>query len=87
VQAQKQGSVKNYILDAHTSSKTKIINRLRKLKSTVRVIDNGAYKEDAFFSQIYIESRLTEEQLDRWLYEVKGIEYAGLVEASRGRQE
>ncbi len=87
MQAKKQGSVKNYILDAHTSSKTKIINRLRKLKSTVKVIDNGAYKEDVFFSQIYIESRLTEEQLDRWLYEVKGIEYAGLVEAPRERQQ
>jgi len=65
-------------IDVRTKDKKKLITRLARLKSTVSISDGGEYSMDRTYSQIHIDTHMTEEQLDNWLYRVKhGADYQG----------
>lgn len=70
---------KAFIIDVQTCDAKATFRRLEKLKSTVFIRDNGAYCHCNECSQIYIETLLTEEELDHWLWATKGVNYIGVV--------
>lgn len=69
----------NYIIDTKTKGHKLIIRRLSRLKSTIAVQDNGRYNNCPECSQLSIESTLTEDELDNWLWK-NNLEYIGVVE-------
>lgn len=64
-------------IDAPTKSVSKLVNTLKRLKTTQTVVDGGAYREDPRISQVLIDTTWTEAQLEDWLYRTKGIDYIG----------
>lgn len=64
-------------IDVETRFKATLISRLRALKSTKQVGDGGEYHWDRNFSQVWLETEMTEDQLDDWLYATKGVNYVG----------
>lgn len=67
-----------YIVDVETSGKKQIINRLSKLKSTSLVMDNGVYWQDTIYSQVLIDSNMSEDQLDHYLWK-NNLAYVGVI--------
>ena len=68
-------------VDVATCDKKKLMRRLARLKSTLQVTDGGEYREDRSYSQVHIETHFTEEELDKWLYEVNhGADYVGVFD-------
>lgn len=74
-----QPTVYRLIIDVETHSKSKLISRLRRLITTIDVQDGGAYREDAGYSQVHLDTVKTEREVDDWLYRTKGIDYVGVV--------
>jgi hypothetical protein len=72
----------NYIIDMHTKDQNKTIAALRKLKTTLDVQDGGVYWQDDNYSQIWLESVLTEDQIEDWLYR-RGFDYVGVIKDTR----
>lgn len=58
-------------IDCETKGKALIICRLSALKSTFCVVDGGVYHEDASCSQIHLETAMTEDELEHWLWSSK----------------
>lgn len=69
----------NYIIDTKTKEHKLIIRRLKHLKSTCYIQDNGQYNNCPECSQLSVESTLSEDELDNWLYE-NNLDYIGVVE-------
>lgn len=67
-----------FIIDCETKGKKRIINRLSKLKTTYSIVDNGEYWQDRFYSQVLIDSDLTEDQLDHYLWQ-NNLNYVGVI--------
>lgn len=66
-------------IDVRTRDVKKLMAALRRLKTTHSVQDGGAYRMDASYSQVHIETKMGVEQLDDWLWRVKhGAEYVGV---------
>lgn len=55
-------------IDVDTTGKGLLISKLKKLKSTVDCYDGGMYWMDKSYSQVLIQTTLTEDQLDDLLY-------------------
>jgi len=70
------------IIDVETHSASFLILRLRKLKSTVEVLDGGMYHQDKSYSQVHVASEKTEDEMDNWLYSINGVDYVGVVEST-----
>lgn len=70
---------KAFIIDVQTCDAKATFRRLEKLKSTEYIRDNGMYCHCNECSQIYIETTMTEEELDHWLWATKGVNYIGVV--------
>lgn len=68
-----------YIIDCMTTAVNRNISVLKRLKTTHSVSNGGMYREDHSYSQIHLESDMTEEQLDRWFYHTIGVEAVGIV--------
>ena len=60
-----------FIIDCNTKGKWEGIARLAKLKSTIDIQDGGEYRECPAYSQIWIDTTLTESQLEQWLWKSK----------------
>ena len=70
-------------IDVSTDGKGLLISKLKKLTSTVSVMDGGQYREDRTISQIIIDTEMTESELDDWCYNVslpREIEIYGTFE-------
>lgn len=67
-----------FYIDTYTKSHKVLLRRLGSLKATVRVMDDGVYRECPDNSRIYLESSWSEEELDGWLYRTNGIDYVGV---------
>ena len=68
-----------FIIDTYTIGKGKLISRLSKLKTTISCEDGGMYHQDKELSQIWIDTIWSEDKLDEWLYNAKGIYYIGVA--------
>jgi len=58
-------------IDCETKGKALIIRRLNALKSVLSASDGGVYHQDANYSQIHVETTMTEDELDHWLWSSK----------------
>jgi hypothetical protein len=68
-------------IDVDTKDMRKLLKRLGDQANTVGLRDGGAYHMDPNFSQLWIDTRWTEKELDDWLYRVKhGCDYVGTWE-------
>lgn len=70
-----------FIIDCYTDGKREGINRLEKLKSTIDIQDGGVYRQGPECSQIWIETSLSETELEHWLWKSKFryFHYIGVV--------
>ena len=60
-----------FIIDCNTKGKREGIARLEKLKSTIDIQDGGKYRHCPEYSQLWIDTTLTESQLEHWLWKSK----------------
>jgi len=68
-----------FIIDTETKGHKEIIRRLNRLKSTIDLVDNGYYRQIPECSKVTIETTLTEEQLEDWLWE-NNFYYVGVCD-------
>lgn len=72
----------SFYIDLQTDSLSLAVRTLKRLKTTIRIESDGAYREDPLLSRIYIETFKREEELEEWLYNGNhGINYIGVCEA------
>lgn len=65
-------------IDCDTHLQARMINALKRLKSTVSVQDGGKYYQSPAQCVIRLETTMTEEQVDEWACRVKaGSGYIG----------
>ena len=55
-------------VDIDTSGVKLLISKLNELDSIKSACDGGMYHEDKTISQVHVETTLTEDELDNWLY-------------------
>ncbi len=66
-------------IDVKTKDAAKLRHKLRWQFTTQAVRDGGPYHEDESYSQIHVDTDLTESQMDEWLYTAQhGCEYVGV---------
>jgi hypothetical protein len=65
-----------YTIDVETQDANALYRRLKKLKSTVAIEKPSQYHQDRSYSQVKLDSSLSFERLDRWLYKSK-LNYVG----------
>lgn len=68
-----------YTIDVETHDANALYHRLKKLKSTVAVEKPSQYRQDRSYSQVRLDSSLSFEKLERWLYN-SNLDYVGAVE-------
>lgn len=69
------------LIDCETHGKAGLIRALRRLKSTIKVEDGGEYREDASYSQVWLDTTRTADEVDTWAYGVRvGSCVVGVVE-------
>jgi hypothetical protein len=76
--------VTNWVgIDVRTKDANKLLAQLKKLKSTKDFTGPYAYHEDGSYAQIRIQTTMTEDQVDLWLYSTKhGADYIGTFDAN-----
>lgn len=65
-------------IDVETHSASALVRRLAQLKTTFNIIKAGSYHEDPGYTQAWVDTRMTEAELEDWLYRAKGIDYVGV---------
>ncbi|MDH1555929.1 hypothetical protein N5E86_15860 [Stutzerimonas stutzeri] len=65
-------------IDVETHCANALVRRLAQLKTTFNISNAGAYREDPGYTQVWVDTRMTEEKLEDWLYRAKGINYVGV---------
>lgn len=58
-----------FIIDCYTSEKAELISALRRLRSIDSVTDGGVYRYCRECSQVHIETTMTLEQVEDWLWQ------------------
>lgn len=68
-------------IDVLAKDSAKLIARLAKLDSVVSVVFGGVYREDPTYAQVHVETFMTEDELDHWLWATKhGCDYVGVFQ-------
>lgn len=65
-------------IDVETHSASTLVRRLGQLKTTFNISNAGAYREDPGYTQGWVDTRMTEDEMEDWLYRAKGIDYVGV---------
>jgi len=65
-------------IDVETCCASALVRRLAQLKTTFNISNAGAYREDPGYTQVWVDTRMTEDELEDWLYRAKGIDYVGV---------
>lgn len=69
----------SYIIDVESHDVKRLVRRLKRLTSTIEVYDNGEYIHCQGYSQVFIHSTKTEEEIDNWLSQYSNCDYIGIV--------
>lgn len=70
-------------IDVVTRDLPRLQVRLCRLKTTIRAECGGEYREDHNYSQLHVDTTMTEDELDHWLWATKhGAEYVGVFTRS-----
>ncbi len=68
-------------IDCETRSTSFLINRLKRLKTTKAIYCAGFYHAAHEYTQIWLDTTWTQDELDDWLYRIKGdFDYEGTFE-------
>lgn len=70
----------NMIIDVETKDVNKLMRKLKRLKSTSVVENGGKYWQDTNYTQVWLESTKTVDEVEDWLYKFSNCEYIGVVE-------
>lgn len=66
-------------IDVETYTAKRLYARLRRLKSTVSISIAGPYRECREDCQLHIDTMMTEDQLEHWLWKTNhGADYIGV---------
>lgn len=66
-------------IDVRTQHSAKLRAALSLSPDVVSAMDGGVYREDAHYSQIWVETTMSEDELDRRLWATKhGCDYVGV---------
>lgn len=65
-------------IDVETHCARALVRRLAQLKTTFNISNAGTYQLDPGYTQVWVDTRMTEEKLEDWLYRAKGINYVGV---------
>lgn len=72
-------------VDVKTNDVKRLVGRLKRLKSVIAVRGGGPYWSDPFYSQVWVDTEMSEADLDDWLYRVNhGCECFGVFERRKG---
>jgi len=66
-------------IDVGSSGAALLISRLGKLKSTIDISYGGAYHQDTKYSQVWVKTTMTGDELEDWLYTTKFPRYFDIV--------
>lgn len=55
-----------------------LVRRLWKLKRTFYIEGPFSYNQDEYHAQVWVDTTMTEEALENWLWKTKGIAYLGV---------
>jgi hypothetical protein len=69
-------------IDVQTRDIKVVMRRLGRLKSTESIASGGAYREDQSYSQVHVDTSMSEDELDHWLWKTKGVDYVGVFDRS-----
>lgn len=71
------------VIDIMTHSVKTLVSYFNKCKHT-DVLSHAQYHQDSSYSQIIVESSMTEVEMDKWLYNTKlKIDYVGVTAVNR----
>lgn len=73
-------TINKFGIDVETHDINKLIGKLKRLKSTVNIENNGVYCMDNSYAQILIDTTKTEKELDHWLWKYSNCDYIGIFE-------
>ena len=65
-------------IDMKTADKDVAIEQLSALGSVMDVIFGGIYREDPAYCQVFVETVMSESELDDWMYENAKFDYVGV---------
>ena len=69
-----------FIIDHETHNVNKTIRVLGKRKDVKACQFSGVYHQDNSYCQVYVETEMTEDVLDHWLWKTKSVgDYVGIV--------
>ncbi|MDH1236498.1 hypothetical protein [Stutzerimonas stutzeri] len=77
-QVPQKTAINRFGIDVETHCASVLVHRLGGLKSTYSIHHAGAYREDRGYSQVWVDTRWTEQELEAWLDKSKGIDYVGV---------
>lgn len=67
-------------IDVRTKSMLELVEQLKALPTTISVEFGGEYREDPSYCQVHVITKMTEAQMDDWLYASNGIDYVGVFQ-------
>jgi hypothetical protein len=71
--------LKRFIIDCYTDTYKVLIEKLLKVEQTKHIDFNGEYRQDKNLCQVIVETEMSEEELEKWLYNEEGIDYIGVA--------
>tara|TARA_B100001559_G_scaffold296902_1_gene280315 strand:- start:3017 stop:3292 length:276 start_codon:yes stop_codon:yes gene_type:complete len=77
-QVPKKTLINRFGIDVESHSASLLMHRLGGVKPTYSIYHAGAYREDLGYSQVWVDTRWTEQELEAWLDKSKGIDYVGI---------
>lgn len=77
-----RATVSHLGIDVWTDHRQELIRRLRTVPGVISVQSGGPYVQGPEWSQVWLETTLTERQVEDWMYAQKGIEYVGVFDRS-----
>lgn len=84
----KKDKINSLGIDVATNGIKLLISKLINIKSVKAVSDGGMYHMDKTISQVHIETTMTEDQLDDWIYNVsfpREVDIHGIFEIKRNQ--
>ena len=69
----------NLIIDVETHDVNKLMGRLKRLKSTINVENGGMYRMGMEYSQVWLETTKSLEEVEEWLWRYSNCDYVGAV--------
>lgn len=77
--------INNFGIDVQTEDVKKLIGKLNRLTTTVDIGNAGMYHQDKGYSIVWINTKLTKDELEDWLYNYSHCNYVGVFNFNQER--